>query len=296
MMLHKLVNLTILCTLFSVVHAEENLALIEAVKAGNVASLKALIAQGAALNAYDKDGATALHWAVEQGNLDAAKALLEGKGIRVNEITFGAQSTLDLAKTPEMQQLVAQHGGMSFLPVWQRLLAFIDAVNKGDVEKIGEIVQNKALAAEIQKVVDGGFIYHFTINKDTIQFDGPNKVTVDGSFKASKESKASKGFAESSSSWNLEGFSTYYKLEKQGDQWFITDTDFVSKLSFKFFWGFLLGILLLVGLALGFWLWMLVDCISHEVNHKALWIIFLIFGNVFAAIIYYFAVKRRRRS
>lgn len=182
----------------------------------------------------------------------------------------------------------------SFSPIGQRLLDFFDAVNKGNVATIGEIVKNKELAATIQKVVDGGLNYHFTLDKDTITFDGPNKVTVQGIFNASKVRKESKEGKESSSSWSMEGFSTYYTLEKEGDQWFITDTNFASKLSFKYFWGFLLGVLLLVGIVIGFWMWMLIDCITHEVNYKVLWIIFLIFCNIFAAIIYYVAIKRTR--
>lgn len=293
-MMQKFVNLTILCMAISCAHAQQSIPLIEAVKDNNLDSIKSLIKDGTDVNAYDQDGATALHWAVEQDNVDAVKTLLDAKGVHVNNITFGAQSALDLAKTPEIQELLAAHGGMHFLPIWKRLLIFLNGVNEGNLEKINEMVKNKELAAEIAKVVDGGFNYQFTIDKDTIQFDGPNKVKLDGVFKASKKSAESKGNTASSSSWSLEGFATYYVLEKQGDQWFITDTDFPSKLSFKYFWGFLLGILLLVGLATGFWLWMLIDCITHKVNHKTLWIICLIIFNVFAAIAYYFAVKRKR--
>lgn len=229
-----------------------------------------------------------MHWAVNTGNIDALKALLAAKGIRPNEVNFNAQSPLDVAQSKEVQALLAAHGGMLFTPIWQQLLAFITAVNTGNGAKIDELVKKTELADATKKMVDGGFNYNFTLNKDTIAFDGPDKVSVDGSFKASKNTGSTR--------WSTDGFSTKYTLEKKGDLWFITDADFTSKLSRKFFWGFLLGIFLLMGLVLGFWLWMVVDCIRHPVTHKALWILFLLFFNVFAAIIYSFAVKRRRSA
>ena len=42
-----------------------------------------------------------------------------------------------------------------------------------------------------------------------------------------------------------------------------------------------------------FWLWMLIDSIRFEENHKAMWIVLMIFIQI-TAIIYYFVAKRKR--
>lgn len=43
-----------------------------------------------------------------------------------------------------------------------------------------------------------------------------------------------------------------------------------------------------------FWLWMLIDAIRFEEEHKAMWIVLLIFIQI-TAIIYYFVKKRKRQ-
>ena len=44
-----------------------------------------------------------------------------------------------------------------------------------------------------------------------------------------------------------------------------------------------------------FWLWMLIDAIRFEEEHKAMWIVLLIFVQI-TAIIYYFVRKRKRQK
>ena len=56
-----------------------------------------------------------------------------------------------------------------------------------------------------------------------------------------------------------------------------------------FLWiGIIVGIAFFI-----FWLWMLIDAIRFEENHKAMWILLLIFIQI-TAIIYYFVAKRKR--
>ncbi len=48
---------------------------------------------------------------------------------------------------------------------------------------------------------------------------------------------------------------------------------------------------------LGFWIWMLVDCIKHEPsegNDKIIWVLVIVFTKFIGAAIYYF-VRRRKR-
>ncbi len=60
----------------SVLAAGADLQLIEAVKARDQRSVRALLDRGADVNAREGDGATALHWAVERDDAEVADALL----------------------------------------------------------------------------------------------------------------------------------------------------------------------------------------------------------------------------
>lgn len=58
-------------------------------------------------------------------------------------------------------------------------------------------------------------------------------------------------------------------------------------------WGFFM---IFFVLALGFWIWMLVDCIQREFpkqDDKILWLIIIIFGNWIGAIVYYAIIKHK---
>jgi ankyrin repeat protein len=72
--------------------------LIDAVKRGDAKSVRALLAQRAAVNAADTDGSTALHWAVERDNLEISGLLLAA-GANVNAATRYKITPLSLACT-----------------------------------------------------------------------------------------------------------------------------------------------------------------------------------------------------
>ena len=61
---------------------------------------------------------------------------------------------------------------------------------------------------------------------------------------------------------------------------------------------FLIPVAVSIGLfLLGFWIWMLVDCIRHEPsegNDKIVWVLVIVFAKVIGAAIYYF-VRRPER-
>lgn len=51
----------------------------------------------------------------------------------------------------------------------------------------------------------------------------------------------------------------------------------------------IIGILLLA-----FWIWMLVHAIKHDIDYKPVWILVIWFMSIIGAIIYYFAVKKKK--
>ena len=59
---------------------------------------------------------------------------------------------------------------------------------------------------------------------------------------------------------------------------------------------FLGGFGILGLLATVFWIWMIIDCATHERNSgdKVLWIIIIIFTHFLGAVIYFFVRKRGR--
>lgn len=59
------------------------------------------------------------------------------------------------------------------------------------------------------------------------------------------------------------------------------------------FVGFFL-LLLLAGLI--FWIWMLVDAVKRDFEHKPLWILIILLTGVIGAIVYLFAVKRKYKN
>lgn len=64
----------------------------------------------------------------------------------------------------------------------------------------------------------------------------------------------------------------------------------------------LLGFGLLVGLALlamGFWIWMLIDCATKESNignDKLIWVLIILFTHLLGALLYCFVRRPRRKA
>ena len=64
-------------------HGAGSPPLVEAIKAGNRASALALMAKNVDVNAAEPDGTTALHWAVQQNDLELVTRLIRA-GAKVN--------------------------------------------------------------------------------------------------------------------------------------------------------------------------------------------------------------------
>ncbi len=114
--------LSLLAVWFSatVAHAAEAPPLVAAAKAGDAAVVRALLAQGTAVDATEGDGTTALHWASYGDAADAARLLLEA-GADVNAAN-------DLGTTPlwsasengsvAMARLLLEAGADANLALW----------------------------------------------------------------------------------------------------------------------------------------------------------------------------------
>jgi hypothetical protein len=86
--------------------------LIEGVKKGHVAIAHAFLAKGADVNAPDKHGGTALHWAVGGGKAEIVKLLLD-HGADASARDAHGQTALDLAQKrgkDEIAELLEQAG------------------------------------------------------------------------------------------------------------------------------------------------------------------------------------------
>ncbi|MGO4879523.1 MAG: PLDc N-terminal domain-containing protein [Bryobacteraceae bacterium] len=61
---------------------------------------------------------------------------------------------------------------------------------------------------------------------------------------------------------------------------------------------FILPFVLLILAGFAFWIWMIVDCATHEPatgNDKLVWIVIIIFTHIIGALIYYIVRRRPRR-
>jgi ankyrin repeat protein len=81
--------------------------LTDAVKARDLAAVRTLIAQGAAVNAADGDGSTALHWSAANGDVATTNALLQA-GANVKAVTrIGGMSPLFMAANNGSAEVIA---------------------------------------------------------------------------------------------------------------------------------------------------------------------------------------------
>ena len=83
--------------------------LVDAVKAGNRTAAIALIDQKADVNAAESDGTTALHWAVQQGDLDLVQHLLRAGANAKAKNDYGSTPMSEaavLARTPILDALL----------------------------------------------------------------------------------------------------------------------------------------------------------------------------------------------
>ncbi len=251
---------------------------------GHLAIVKELLnIKNIKVNAADNKGITPLLCAAGGGYVEIVRELLKRKDIQVNCLTLGGFSPLDASKDEGVKLLLMQHGAVAFVPVKDKLIAFVDAVNAGNQQALDSIISADCvgLKEKIKINTKKGFLYLLDIKPlcDRVEFIGQDKVKITGIFSAR------------GSGWEMNNFDTYFIFSKQNNEWFLFDTDFAAKLSSSYFGNLFLVLLFFWLIVFFFWIWMLVDCFNRKFNTRGRWFVLLIFFNVFAAIFYFFIIK-----
>lgn len=171
------------------------------------------------------------------------------------------------------------------------LESLVELINSQDKESISNLISPED--SELQSAVQEGVIGVTEYQLDYRPLD--NNIEL----RSPDEVKVSAKFAASGINWSINGLSTYFVFERQGDDWFITETNFHERLGSDYIFDIIKKIFLYGGpillLFTIFWLWMLIDCIRRDFGDKTLWIILLVFLNILGAILYYFFVKRKNK-
>ena len=88
----------VVCASLTTIAATGDVRLIDAVKAGNAATVRTLAKQRALVNATEADGTTALHWAVRNDDAQSVDTLLRA-GAKAKAANRYAVTPLALAST-----------------------------------------------------------------------------------------------------------------------------------------------------------------------------------------------------
>jgi ankyrin repeat protein len=134
-----------ICTLASAQSPDENLYV--AIRANDLAGLKALLAQGTSANAADRREITPLMYAAEIGSLEAMKVLLD-HGANVNaQNAFGSTALMWSVTDPRKVRLLLDHGADVNLPAKSgRTALLIAAFTDPSAEVVRMLLANGAKA------------------------------------------------------------------------------------------------------------------------------------------------------
>ena len=120
--------------------------LVEAVKTGDIAAARALVAKGADVNAAEADGTTALHWAVQRNDVDLVSRLLRA-GAQVNvKNSFGSTPMFEAAVTGNavlLDRLLAAGGDVES-PNADGQTALMVAARTGQAEAVRVLLRKGA--------------------------------------------------------------------------------------------------------------------------------------------------------
>jgi ankyrin repeat protein len=131
-----------------VLGAAANAPVADAARRGDIEAVKALLKEGADVNAPEGDGMTALHWAAERGDLDLANLLVYG-GANLRAVTrIGQYTPLHIAArtghAPLVRALVTAGADVSAVSAPSGVTALHLAANAGSVDAITYLIDHKA--------------------------------------------------------------------------------------------------------------------------------------------------------
>jgi uncharacterized protein len=136
----------IVAALASLSAAGNSLPLIDAVKAGNVESVRALIKQRVDVNAASPDGTTALHWAVKSNSRELAQLLIAA-GAKTNTANRYGVTPLTLAATNgngALAEALLKAGANPNVMVGEGETILMAAARAGNVETIKALISHGA--------------------------------------------------------------------------------------------------------------------------------------------------------
>ena len=126
--------------------AANSLLLIDAVKAGNVESVGALLKQGADVNAASADGTTALHWAAQTNATELAQLLIAA-GANANAANRYGVTPLTIAATSgnaALAEALLDAGADANVTVGEGETILMTAARAGNVDTIKALVSHGA--------------------------------------------------------------------------------------------------------------------------------------------------------
>ena len=127
--------------------------LVDAVKSGDVATARALVAKGADVNAPEPDGTTALHWAVQRNDVDLVSRLLRA-GAKVNvKNSFGVSpmSEAALAANPVLIDRLLAAGADVESPNPDGQTALMVVAKTGQVDAARVLLKKGAKVNAVEK-------------------------------------------------------------------------------------------------------------------------------------------------
>lgn len=140
------IGIVIVAVLASLSAAGNSLPLIDAVKAGNVETVRALIKQRVDVNAASPDGTTALHWAVKSNSRELAQVLIAA-GAKANAANRYGVTPLTLAATngnAALAEALLKAGANPNVTVGEGETILMTAARAGNVETIKALVAHGA--------------------------------------------------------------------------------------------------------------------------------------------------------
>lgn len=141
-----LIGIVIVAVLASLSAAGNSLPLIDAVKAGSVESVRALIKQRVDVNAASPDGTTALHWAAKSNSRELTQLLIAA-GAKANAANRYGVTPLTLAATNgngAIAEVLLKAGANPNVTVGEGETILMTAARAGNIETIKALVAHGA--------------------------------------------------------------------------------------------------------------------------------------------------------